>query len=178
MNTLHRWSRCLAVAALALSGSNALQAAEACSFKWDAGREVQLYRTAPTAIIASAEPASAPAIVSGQLYALTLQPQEKVRYAMPPTKKMLADGAFGGVLKLRVDHAGQYRLAIDSGYWLDVVHDGKQLDAVDFNGSPGCDGPRKIVVYDLPAGTELTVQLAAASAAQARLTVTPVAPAP
>ncbi len=157
-----------------------MQAADGCSaFKWDVTREVQLYRTTPTAVNAGSEAAAAPSIVAGRLYALALQPQEKVRYLLPPGKKMLADGAFGGVLKLRVDRAGPYRLAIDSGYWLDVVHEGKQLATLDFNGSSSCDGPRKIVVYELPAGAELTVQLSAASSAQARLAVTPVAmPAP
>ncbi len=164
---------------ITLLGSTALHAADACSaYKWDVSREVQLYRTTATAVSVSAEPASAPAIVAGVHYSLALQPQEKVHYLVAPTKKMLADGAFGGMLKLRLEHAGQYRLAIDSGYWLDVVHDGKALTAADFNGSAGCDGPRKIVVYELPAGKDLVVQIAAAAGDHARLSVTPVAAAP
>lgn len=176
-NPLNMWN-CAAVVFALLAGS--AQAADACSsYKWDVTREVQLYRTAPLAIAAGTEAAAAHPITTGKLYALTLQPQEKVRYPTAPSKKMLADGAFGGLLKLSVDRAGQYRIAIDSGYWLDVVHDGKQLATVDFNGSAGCDGPRKIVIYDMPAGVPLTVQLAAASTQQVRLTVTPVAvPAP
>jgi hypothetical protein len=87
---------------------------------------------------------------------------------------MLADGAFGGLLRFRVDKAGPHRVAIDARFWLDVVHDGKALQSLDFNGSRDCAGPRKIVVYDLPAGTELTLQIAAATSATARLTVTPV----
>jgi hypothetical protein len=168
-----------AVATLALLAGSA-QAADACStYKWDVTREVQLYHTSPTAVAAGTELTAAPSISAGKLYALTLQPQEKVRYPTSPSKKMLADGAFGGMLALKVDRAGQYRVAIDSGYWLDIVHEGKQLATVDFNGSAGCDGPRKIVVYELPADAQLTVQIAAAATSQARLTVTPVAvPAP
>lgn len=153
-----------------------VQAADGCSaFKWDVSPEVQLYRSSPATVNAGTEAAGAPAISAGKLYVLALQAQEKVRYPTQPSKKMLADGSFGGLLKLKVDRAGHYRIAIDSGYWLDVVHDGRQLATVDFNGSATCDGPRKIVVYDLPAGAELTVQVAAASAAQARLAVSPVA---
>lgn len=174
---LNLWNCALVTLAL-LAGS--AQAADACTtYKWDVTREVQLYRTSPVAVAAGTEAAAALSIAAGQLYALALQPQEKVRYPTAPSKKMLADGAFGGLLKLRVDRAGQYRIAIDSGYWLDVVHDGKQLATVDFNGNAGCDGPRKIVVYDMPAGVELVVQIAAASTQQVRLAVTPVAvPAP
>lgn len=168
----------LLVASLVLATSS-LQAADGCAaYKWDASREVQLHATQPTAVAASADPAAAPSITIDRLYALTLRPQGSVQYPMAPSKKTLADGAFGGMLKLKVERAGHYRLAIDSGYWLDVVHAGKQLDAADFNGSATCAGPRKIVVYDLPAGDELVVQIAAATGAQARLSVTPVVPSP
>lgn len=165
----------LTLAASLAFGGIALAADPCQAFKWDVAREVQLFATTGTALAVAASPADAPSIATGQLYALTLLPQESVRYDAPPTKRMLDDGAFGGVLKLRVPTAGAYRVAIDSGFWLDVVRDGKPLDSVDFNGSSECAGPRKIVVYDLPAGTELTLQLAAASGASARLSVTPVA---
>ncbi len=71
---------------------------------------------------------------------------------------MLAEGAFGGLMKLKVERAGAYRVSIDSGFWLDIVSAGKSLPALDFNGVRQCVGPHKIVVYDLPAGSELTLQ--------------------
>ncbi len=55
-------------------------------------------------------------------------------------------------MKLKVAAAGAYRIAIDAGFWLDVVNDGKSLPAQDFNGQRQCVGPHKIVVYELPAG--------------------------
>jgi hypothetical protein len=55
------------------------------------------------------------------------------------------------------------------------MHDGKSLPALDFNGQRQCEGPRKIVVYELPAGVELALQVAQSSEKMARLTVTPVA---
>lgn len=174
MNNPGIFQRSAAAAALALLAFS-VQAADSCSaYKWDVSREVQLYHTSPTTVNVGSDAAGAPAIVAGKLYVLSLQPQEKVRYAVAPSKKMLPDGVFGGVMKLKVERSGQYRLAIDSGYWLDVIHEGKALATVDFNGSAGCDGPRKIVVYELPAGAELIVQVAAVASAQARLTVTPV----
>ena len=98
-----------------------------------------------------------------------------MQFKAPPSKKMLSDGAYAGVLRLKVAAAGAYRVAIDAGFWLDVVHDGKPLASVDFNGSANCDGPHKIVVYELPANAELYLQLSAVTGPQARLSVTQVA---
>lgn len=170
MNNL---ARSVTLAASLLLGA-AVQAGP-CAYKWDVSNEVRLYATAPTAVTAATATAPAPAITVNKLYALTLQPQEAVHFDVAPSKRMLPDGAFGGVLKFTVGSAGAYRIAIDAGFWLDVVQAGKSLPAADFSGDRGCAGPHKIVVYELPAGVELTLQLAAATSASAQLTVTPVA---
>ncbi len=150
--------------------------ADACSeYKWDISSEVRLFAGTPTPLDVGTTVPTAPAITAGKLYALTLHPQESIQYAAEPSKKMLADGAFGGLMKLKVERAGAYRVSIDSGFWLDIVNAGKSLPALDFNGVRQCVGPHKIVVYDLPAGVELTLQIASASENAARLTVTPVA---
>lgn len=149
---------------------------EACkAFKWDVSQEVQLYHTAPTALAAGTAATAAPAIDVDRFYALTLSPQESVAFKVSSGKRMLSDGAYAGVLRLRVAQAGAYRIAIDSGFWLDVVQDGQPLRSIDFNGSQDCEGPHKIVVYMLPAGVDLYVQLSAASGPQVRLSVTRVA---
>jgi hypothetical protein len=164
------------LAAIALAAGTAGHAADACGdYKWDVSREVQLFAGNATTLEAATTVASAPAIKAGTLYALVLKPQEDVKYAIPPSKKMLADGAYGGLLKLKVARAGTYRIAIDAGFWLDVVVDGKSLPAADFNGQRGCVGPRKIVVYELPGNVELTLQVAASTDARAKLSVTQVA---
>lgn len=155
----------------------AVQAADPCqSFKWDVGREVKLFAGPGTSLAAGRSADDAPVISTGRLYVLGLQPQATLQFPVPPSKKMLTDGAFGGVLRFEVPAAGSWRVAIDSGFWLDIVQDAKALPAADFHGSADCPGPRKVVLYELPAATALTLQLGAASAAEARLSVTPVAP--
>ncbi|HTQ36166.1 MAG TPA: hypothetical protein VMH77_03950 [Steroidobacteraceae bacterium] len=176
MNQALRAVACAARAAACVLWAGAAFGADACGeYKWDVSNEVRLFATAPTPLDAAATVQAAPSIATGTLYALTLQPQEAIRYAAPPGKKQLADGAYGGLLRLKVARAGAYRVAIDAAFWLDVVSDGRSLPALDFNGQRQCAGPHKIVVYDLPAGVELTLQVAAASEDTARLTVTPVA---
>ncbi len=175
---MKKFARTAALATSLLVCTSAFAADPCSAYKWDVSNEVRLFATPPTAITAAAI-TPVPAISTGKHYALALQPQDTVQYTTPPSKKMLADGAFGGLLKFTVERAGAYRVAIDAGFWLDVVHEGKSLPALDFNGQRQCVGPHKIVVYELPAGTELLLQIAAASESTARLTVTPVAaPAP
>ncbi len=168
--------RAISVAAavcMLLAGAAVLQAADGCAnFKWDVSHEVAVFQQPPTSVAAGRSLADAPQIATERHYSLALQPQENVAFVTPPSKKMLSDGAFAGVLRFRVEQAGTYRVAIDSGYWLDVVQDGKSLASVDFNGSQDCVGPRKIVVFELPANADLVLQASAASAARARLSIT------
>lgn len=159
--------------AMVLAAGVAHAADDACTrFKWDVTREVALFAGTPKPLVAGHGVDDAGALQPEVLYAVTLQPQEGVKFRVAPSKKMLDDGAHGGLLKLRVTEAGTYRVAIDSGFWLDVLAGDKPLPSLDFNGSAECAGPRKIVVYELPAGTDLTLQLSAASVSLARLSVT------
>lgn len=172
---MHKTMRRVAFVACLFAASAALAADPCSEYKWDVSNEVRLFAGKPTALGVATAVEKAPTIVTGTLYALTLQPQEAVNFPVEPSKKMLPDGSFGGLMKFKVDQAGAYRVAIDSGFWLDVVHAGKSLPALDFNGQRQCAGPRKIVVYELPAGVDLTLQVAQASGNKAKLTVTPVA---
>jgi hypothetical protein len=176
MNTTIRTAiQASCITALLLHGASAF-AADACSeYKWDVASEVRLYASKPTELGVAATLDKAPSINIGTLYALALQPQDTVQYPVAPSKKMLPDGSHGGLMKFKVARTGAYRIALDAGYWIDVVHAGKSLPALDFNGQRQCNGPRKIVVYELPAGAELTLQIAQSSDKTARLTVTPVA---
>lgn len=176
MNTTIRKSiKAGCLAALLLHGAGAF-AADACGeYKWNVANEVKLYATKPTELAVAATPDKAPLINTGILYALALQPQDAVQYPVAPSKRMLPDGSHGGLVKFKVAKAGAYRIALDAGYWIDVVHDGKSLAALDFNGQRQCNGPRKIVVYELPANVELTLQVAQSSEKTARLAVTAVA---
>jgi hypothetical protein len=176
MSTLLRKTiRAGCVAGLLLHGGGTFAANPCTEYKWDVSSEVRLYAGKPTELGIAATLDKAPSIDIGTLYALTLQPQDTVQYPVAPSKKMLPDGSHGGLMKLKVARAGAYRISLDAGYWIDVVHDGKALPALDFNGQRQCNGPRKIVVYELPAYVALTLQVAQSPGKTARLSVTPVA---
>ena len=115
--------------------------------------------------------AGKPLLDVGRLYAVALAPQGDVELAAPPAKPMLADGAHAGILRIQVPAAGRYRVSQDAHFWVDVLQAGKLLPSVDFQGSIGCE-PQKIVMFDMPAGSEILVQFSGSTQAVVRVAVT------
>ena len=141
--------------------------------KWDVTQEHALFLKAPEAVPAGHDLASAPVMKAQKMYELTLTPQSGVTFILPPAKKMLADGAFAGLVHMQVPTAGSYRVSLDQGFWIDVVGHQKLIESTDFTGSHSCDGPRKIVLFNLPAGQDLVLQLSGAAKDRVRVTLTP-----
>jgi hypothetical protein len=145
----------------------------ACSdFSWDVHQERALFAGQAQLLPAGSTVAAAPSIHPDQLYDLHLTSQPQVQFGTPPGKAMLADGAYAGMVRLRVAMPGSYRLSVDVPFWIDVVSDGKLLPTQDFQGQHGCSEPRKIVEFELPADRELLLQFSGATSAQLHLTVT------
>jgi hypothetical protein len=145
-------------------------------FKWDVSTESALFRSSPTAVVTARARAEAAAISPETLYQVQLHPQEDVKLVAPISKKMLDDGAFGGLVKIHLTHPGAYRISVDAGFWVDIADGSSTLARSDFSGSQNCTTPRKVVLYELPAGKDLYVQLTGASVPHALLTVVRVAP--
>jgi hypothetical protein len=173
-------SKALTVLAVLMLGATTLAAADdapCAGFKWSVTEERALFaKTAETAV-AGHDAASAPVIKADQLYELSLSPQDGVKFVLPPSKKALPDGAFAGLVHLKVPSAGVYRISLDQGFWIDVVGDHQMVQSTDFTGASGCTAPRKIVQFNLPAGVDLVLQMSAAAKDHVRVTLTP-APAP
>lgn len=161
---------------LLLSGAGGVAAAQdpCAGFKWDVAAERALFAKSPEAVTAGKDAPSAPAVQVARLYELALAPQDAVKFAVPPGKKGLADGAFAGLVHFKVPAAGAYRVSLDHGFWIDVVARGELVSSTDFTGAHGCNGPQKIVQYTLPAGDDLVLQLSGATKDRVRFTLTPV----
>lgn len=153
-----------------------MAAADCDGFKWDVARERAVFATPAAAVTTAASAATTVTAEPGKLYRLTLLPQEQLQLAAEPSKKRIADGAYAGLVRFRVPKAGAYRVSLDQGTWIDVVDGGKTIASDDFNGSPGCKAPRKVVVYTLPAERDLVLQLTGEVEAQVVFSITPVAP--
>ncbi len=147
-------------------------------FKWNLTAERALFAGEAKALAVGASSAAAPLIEIGQLYQLALAEQQQVVFAAAPGKKMLADGASAGLVRFKLSAAGAYRVSLSRGIWIDVIASGQAIPSTDFGGAPGCETPRKLVLYSLPANTELLLQLSGAADADVRVAITAVPPTP
>jgi hypothetical protein len=167
-----RW---LILCALGTAVRAALAADDPCAgFSWDVGRERALFATAAEAVSGGKDAESAPLLAPDRLYELTLAPQEQVAFAAPPARKKGVEGASGGLARLHLTAAGNYRIALDQAFWIDVVADHQIVASKDFQGRPGCQAPHKIVLYSLPSEKDLILQFSGATAQRLKLTITPV----
>lgn len=150
-----------------------LCAKEPCDgFAWDVKAERALFASAGQSLAAGKDLSEAPSIAAQTMYTLALAPQGDVHFALTPGKKMLTDGAYAGMVRLRVATAGVYRVSLDQAFWIDMVSGQQLLSTVDFQGSPGCNAPHKIVEFNLPADTDLVLQLSASTQGSVRVSVT------
>jgi hypothetical protein len=136
--------------------------------------ERALFAGAAQPATAARDVASAPLLLPGRLYQLQLTPQGQVSMRLAPGKKTQVDGAFAGLVRLQLLQAGNYRISMDQGAWIDVVADGQMINSSNFQSRPGCTAPHKIVQFLLPAGHELLLQFSAATAPVLRVAITPV----
>lgn len=81
-----------------------------------------------------------------------------------PVSLALTDG--GTSRALRIGEPGRYGIAADGKLWIDVIAGGAAAPSVEHGHGPACSGIRKIVWFDLAAGTH---QLALSKAASARV---------
>jgi hypothetical protein len=142
-------------------------------FKWDVSRERALFATAGASLPAGKDPASAPGVVPSHLYRIMLLPASQVVFAVTPGRTSPGEGTYAGVFTLALSAAGKYRIAIDSGFWIDIAANGRLVPASDYEGQHDCRAPRKIVEFVLDGKGPWVLQLSGASQAAARLTITP-----
>ncbi len=162
------------IACVVALAAHAASAADCEGFRWPVAAELKLFASPAAAAVAGRDEATAAELQTGRLYRLALAEQESVHLPVAPSKKMLTDGAYAGVVRLNLAAAGRYRVALDEHLWVDVVHGGTLLESADFSGSEDCDGPRKIVEYAIPAPGEYLVQVSAAGQPAVRVAITAV----
>lgn len=156
----------------ALLGTSAAAQERCTGFKWDVSRELALFDGAGTVLSIGKTASTAPKIVTNRLYRIDLAPQGDVAFGAQPGRVTATEGSYAGVAELLVNAPGNYRVAVDAPLWIDVVADGRLATVMDFQGQQTCDGPHKIVVFDLTAGQHFILQLSGSAKAAVRLSVT------
>ncbi len=168
-------SKALPVLTVLMLGSATVAASadDPCAgFKWSVTQERALFAKAPDSAVAGKDATSAPAMTAERLYEFSLAPQDGVKFVLPPGKKSLTDGAYAGLVHLRVPAAGLYRVSLDEAFWIDVVNNHELIASTDFTGAHGCNAPHKIVQFNLPASGELVLQLSGSLKDRVRVTLT------
>jgi hypothetical protein len=158
---------------LMLPGAHAAEASGCLGFKWDVTHEVALMKGAGQPVEAATQPgAGVPELKIDTLYVVKLADQSVVKFAGVPGKSAAAAGARAGLVQFRVSRAGRYRVSITSGHWMDVIADEKPIASVDYQGHTGCERPRKIVEFELPADQALVLQFSGSDDSTVTLAIT------
>lgn len=95
----------------------------------------------------------------GKAVRADLAPTGDVKYVLRPEKPG-GPGSYGGLFALDIVEAGDYRVALGAGAWIDMVRDGKAVESVGHAHGPDCSGIRKMVDFALTPGRYI-LQIAA-----------------
>jgi hypothetical protein len=116
-------------------------------FTWPLARERAWLVAAEKPIIAAGTTVAA---IPKTAFVLSLQPNGKASFAMPPERKPKADAWFGGMLSLpAVDKPGVYQVTLSDETWIDVIQNGRYLKEVAHTGRDDCPGLRKSVRFEV-----------------------------
>jgi len=141
-------------------------------FKWDVTQERALFNGPAASLAGGKDQISAAVVAPDHLYQVHLIPQDQVKFAVPPGKKMLTGVAYAGLAILKIPAPGSYRIAIGIPLWIDVVSNGKLVPANDFEGKRGCSAPHKIVEFVLTRTRPFVLQFSGATQDNIRVTIT------
>lgn len=170
-----QWTLVALIAGVTSQAASAADVDPCTTYKWDVSRELNIMKQTPQAIGAASKPgANVPQVKVGALYSLTLVGEAGVTFAASPARSRRIDDATAGLVRFRTAKGGHYRVSITSGHWIDIVERNALLKSLDFQGHIGCERPRKIVEYALPADSELTLQLSGSKDAEVMLAITAV----
>lgn len=84
----------------------------------------------------------------GQAARLHLHPMAEVRFPVPPGKA----GGSGGLAEVTITEPGNYRVALGTPAWIDLVAGGKALTSIAHGHGPKCTSIRKMVDFTLQPG--------------------------
>jgi hypothetical protein len=146
------------------------------AFKADVRAELALWAKRGRAIDAGASPGAAPAAPLDQRLSVRLLPHPQVTPA-GDAKDIRAEAEdHSGLLKFRTGRAGAYRIAVKGQVWVDLARNGERMVTDSFEAHAGCPAFSKTVVFDLPADTELHLELLAAKSTMVDVLIHRIAP--
>lgn len=162
------------LAGFSVAPASSPPADDSCAaFTGDVRHERALFGEEPHPLVAGTAAATSPTLTTDQLYQLQLKARPEVTFVTQPGKNVPNNGeTYAGLARLLLETSGVYRIALDQGLWVDVIANDSVVQAKDFQGRHGCSAPHKIVEFQLPARTPITLQLSGGRVPAVKVTVT------
>lgn len=120
----------------------------------------------PSPLSSAKEPTASAPLHVGHSALLSLHPAGEVRFPVTPGKT----GGNGGLAEVTIEEAGNYRVALSTPAWVDLVADGKALTSTAHGHGPKCTSIRKVVDFALTPGRH-TVMISANPGPQTQVLV-------
>jgi hypothetical protein len=177
-NGMRKFLLLLAGAGALLAATPLPAAAEAkgCDgFLWPLATELAWMKADSSEKIASG--ATLPAPPADKAIELALLPVAQVSFPAPPTgtPKPGDTETFGGVVTFEpLADAAHFQVTLSGPGWIDVVQDGKSLEATGHTGSKDCDGLRKSVRFEVAPGP-FAIQVSGVPKDSMRIAIRPAA---
>jgi hypothetical protein len=144
------------------------------SFTWDVTHELDVLGKPAKSITAATDGKKPVSLELDQHYSVNLAPQDKVKFAVKPSKSTRDADAHAGVVSFHTPKAGRYRVSLSTSHWLDLVDGGLIVVSSDFQGQRGCEKVHKIVQFELSGNKNFILQFSGASQADVDVAITPV----
>jgi len=144
-------------------------------FLWPLATEIAWIKADDSEKIASGAKLAAPPM--DRAMALALEPASKVAFPASPTSTPKPEDAeaFGGVVYFdKLEAPGQFQVTMQAPGWIDVVQDGKPLEAIGHTGATGCEWARKSIRFEIGPGP-FSIQVNAIRKDTIKLTIRPAA---
>ncbi len=145
-----RHAFCIALLLLSAAPAWAAEEPSGCDkFKWPIERERAALTAPDRAKLASGSELAA---IPSSGITLTLLAAADAKLPAPP-ERAPKDGTFAGFASFKGEtKPGIYTVSLSAGGWVDVVQDGHFLKPKAFSGATDCEGIRKTMKYEIPAG--------------------------
>jgi hypothetical protein len=161
----------LALAAFLVASPALAQEPIGCDkFKWNVDKERALLANPDTVKLASGASLDKPLAAAAKL---ALVPYGDAKLPMTPERPPKDAATNAGFVKIpALPKAGDYRITLSEGAWIDVVQDGRFVKSGPFSGVQGCEGIRKSVTFTLPA-QPFAIQVSSVKANSIGIAITP-----
>lgn len=145
----------LLLTALLLSSPAAAQMADCTPSNANLPHDLMAWAAPAQPLTAGLAAATAPDLPVETHMNLRLHPPADVSLARPPEQQRTPEAPHAGLLRLRIEQAGVWRVSAARPVWVDLLLDGKPMATSNFGEMAPCTSIRKVLEFPLQPGDYL-----------------------